>query len=83
MQVLTNGTYQSVEHRVIVNAAVDRLSIAYFHNPQDDLLITPANEFMTRSGHAKYRPMKFKDYKMQIRTQGPVGKSHVDLLRTT
>ncbi|KAG6482006.1 jasmonate-induced oxygenase 1-like [Zingiber officinale] len=83
IQVLTNGKYQSVEHRVIVNAAVERLSIAYFHNPQDDLVITPANEFVTRAEPAKYKPMKYKDYKMQIRMRGPGGKSHVDLLTNT
>lgn len=83
MQLLSNGTFKSVEHRVTANAAADRISVAYFHNPQDDILISPASEIVRRSGPALYRPITYKEYKIQIRMLGLGRQSHVDSLKTT
>ncbi|MBA0845344.1 hypothetical protein Goarm_023360, partial [Gossypium armourianum] len=44
IQVMSNATYKSVEHRVIVNSVKDRVSLAFFYNPKSDLLIEPAKE---------------------------------------
>lgn len=79
MQVLTNATYKSVEHRVTVNATTERLSLAFFYNPDDDLPIEPAAELVTPTSPPVYKPMTFKEYKMYMRMLGPCGKSHVDL----
>ncbi|XP_042460987.1 jasmonate-induced oxygenase 4-like [Zingiber officinale] len=83
IQLLSNGTFKSVEHRVTANAAADRISVAYFHNPQDDLLISPASEIVKRSGPAVYKPIMYREYKKHMRMLGLGGKSHVDSLRTT
>ncbi|CAL9778022.1 unnamed protein product [Musa acuminata subsp. burmannicoides] len=79
IQVLTNATYKSVEHRVTVNATTERLSFAFFYNPDDDLPIEPAAELVTPTSPPVYKPMTFKEYKMYMRMLGPCGKSHVDL----
>lgn len=81
MQLLSNGKFKSVEHRVTANVATDRISVAYFHNPQDDVVIAPASEIVKRSGSALYKPIIYKEYKMHIRMQGLCGKSHVDSLK--
>ncbi|PIN17573.1 Iron/ascorbate family oxidoreductase [Handroanthus impetiginosus] len=39
LQILSNSKYKSVEHRVIVNSAKERLSLAFFYNPRGDMLI--------------------------------------------
>ncbi|XP_073007377.1 jasmonate-induced oxygenase 4-like [Typha latifolia] len=74
IQVLTNGNYKSVEHRVIVNSAKERLSLAFFYNPKDDILIEPAQEFVAPNKPPLYKKMAYKDYKLFIRSLGPRGK---------
>ncbi|WOL14826.1 hypothetical protein Cni_G23607 [Canna indica] len=83
IQVLSNNKYKSVEHRVVVNASTERLSFAFFYNPQDDLLIEPARELVAPSSPPVYKPMTFKDYRMYMRMLGPRGKSHVDFMKAT
>lgn len=80
-QVLTNATYRSVEHRVVVNAADERLSVALFYNPRSDLPLAPMPELVSPDRPALYCPMTFDDYRMYIRRKGPRGKSQVDSLK--
>ncbi|KAK3406847.1 hypothetical protein EUGRSUZ_K02978 [Eucalyptus grandis] len=80
MQVVTNAIYRSVEHRVIVNSAKERVSLAFFYNPKSDLLIQPAEEFVTEDRPALYSPMTYEEYRTYIRTKGPRGKSQLQSL---
>ncbi|CAD6334776.1 unnamed protein product [Miscanthus lutarioriparius] len=81
IQVLTNATYRSVEHRVMVNAADERLSVALFYNPKSDLPLAPMPELVSPDRPALYEPMTFDEYRMYIRRKGPRGKSQVDSLK--
>ncbi|KAJ8477801.1 hypothetical protein OPV22_021528 [Ensete ventricosum] len=83
IQVLTNGTYKSVEHRVVVNAVTERLSMAFFYNPQDDLLIHPAKELVADDTYPMYKPKTFKEYKLCMRMLGPRGKTLADAMKAT
>lgn len=80
LQVLSNAAYKSVEHRVMVNAAAERLSMAFFYNPKSDVPIGPIRELVTCDRPALYRPMTFDEYRLYIRKKGPRGKSQVDSL---
>ncbi|MCL7044295.1 hypothetical protein MKW94_011059 [Papaver nudicaule] len=42
LEILSNGAYPSIEHRVTVNPTVERLSIATFHSTHPDAEIGPA-----------------------------------------
>ncbi|KAE8713082.1 1-aminocyclopropane-1-carboxylate oxidase 1 [Hibiscus syriacus] len=42
LEVITNGKYKSVEHRVIAQTDGARMSIASFYNPGSDAVIYPA-----------------------------------------
>ena len=64
-QVITNGKYKSVEHRVIAQTNGTRMSIASFYNPGNDALIFPAPVFAERKATAKsqtYPKFLFDDY---------------------
>ncbi|KAK4363575.1 hypothetical protein RND71_018816 [Anisodus tanguticus] len=74
--ILSNAIYKSVEHRVIVNSAEERLSLAYFYNPRGDLMIEPAKELVTPQNPSLYPAMTFNEYRLYIRTKGPQGKLH-------
>ncbi|XP_009771147.1 jasmonate-induced oxygenase 4-like [Nicotiana sylvestris] len=82
IQVLSNGTYKSVEHRVIVNSAKERVSLAFFYNPGGDKLIKPADELVTEDRPALYFPTTFNKYRALIRTKGPCGKSQIESLKS-
>ncbi|KAG6643412.1 hypothetical protein CIPAW_09G210000 [Carya illinoinensis] len=82
IQVLSNAIYKSVEHRVIVNAVKDRVSLALFYNPKSDLLIEPAKHLVTEDRPALYPPMTFDEYRLYIRTNGPCGKAQVESLKS-
>lgn len=81
IQVLSNATYKSVEHRVIVNAAKERVSLAFFYNPDGNTMIKPAKELVTEDKPGLYPPMTFNDYRLFIRRKGPAGKSQVESLK--
>ncbi|KAF8762740.1 hypothetical protein HU200_009278 [Digitaria exilis] len=83
IQVLTNATYRSVEHRVMVNAAEERLSVALFYNPRSDLPLAPMPELVSPDRPSLYKPMTFDEYRLYIRREGPRGKSQVESLKAT
>ncbi|XP_010534603.1 PREDICTED: leucoanthocyanidin dioxygenase [Tarenaya hassleriana] len=81
IQVLSNAIYKSVEHRVMVNSAKERVSLAFFYNPKGDVMIEPLDEIVTVDSPAIYfSPMTYDQYRLFIRTQGPQRKSHLDVL---
>ncbi|XP_074308141.1 jasmonate-induced oxygenase 2-like [Silene latifolia] len=82
IQVLSNAIYKSVEHRVIVNPNLERVSLAFFYNPKGDLVIEPAKKVITEENPALYPAMTFNEYRLYIRLKGPRGKSQVDSLKS-
>lgn len=82
IQIMSNSVYKSVEHRVIVNAMEERISLALFYNPRGDLPIAPASELVTRGRPSLYpRPMTFDEYRVYIRKNGPKGKAQLEGLK--
>ncbi|KAK9091988.1 hypothetical protein Syun_026899 [Stephania yunnanensis] len=50
LEVITNGKYKSVMHRVVTQTEGTRMSIASFYNPCSDAVISPAKELLEREG---------------------------------
>lgn len=63
MQVVTNGTLKSIEHRVMTNLGVARTTVATFIMPTTDCLIGPAAEFLSDDNPPAYRTMTFGEFK--------------------
>ncbi|KAK8577194.1 hypothetical protein V6N13_122186 [Hibiscus sabdariffa] len=82
VQVLSNANYKSVEHRVIVNSGMERVSLAFFYNPKSDIPIKPVEELVSEEKPALYPPMTFDEYRLFIRLNGPKGKSQVESLKS-
>lgn len=64
-QVITNGKYKSVLHRVIAQTDGNRMSIASFYNPGDDAIISPAPSLVKEGDDQKnqvYPKFVFDDY---------------------
>jgi len=83
VQILSNSLYKSVEHRVIVNAKEERISLALFYNPKGDVPISPAPELAAGGGPAGalYPPMTFDEYRLFIRKKGAKGKAQIEALK--
>ncbi|KAK1311735.1 Protein SRG1 [Acorus calamus] len=84
LQILSNGIYKSVEHRVIVNSSQDRISLAFFYNPKSDIPISPFGELVTPPERpAMYQQMTFDEYRLSIRKRGLKGKSLGESIKST
>ncbi|XP_020250693.1 1-aminocyclopropane-1-carboxylate oxidase 1-like [Asparagus officinalis] len=56
LEVVSNGIYKSILHRVLADKDGSRLSIATFYNPGGNAIISPAPKFLYPNGY------RFKDY---------------------
>lgn len=81
LQILSNAKYKSVEHRVTVNAAQERLSLAFFYNPRSDWPIAPVGQLVTPQRPPLYQATTFDEYRMHVRKNGPTGKTQVESLK--
>ncbi|KAI7752094.1 hypothetical protein M8C21_023105 [Ambrosia artemisiifolia] len=64
LEVITNGRYKSVLHRVIAQPhGTGRMSIASFYNPGSDALIYPAPQLLVNNNNIMHYPkFVFEDY---------------------
>ncbi|GAB4825205.1 Aconitate hydratase mitochondrial [Ancistrocladus abbreviatus] len=66
LEVITNGKYKSVMHRVIAQTDGARMSIASFYNPGSDAVIYPAPELVEKEAKEEqkqvYPKFVFEDY---------------------
>ncbi|OMO61377.1 Oxoglutarate/iron-dependent dioxygenase [Corchorus capsularis] len=65
LEVITNGKYKSVEHRVIAQTDGARMSIASFYNPGSEAVIYPAPSLIEKEAEEKkqiYPRFVFEDY---------------------
>ena len=74
MQIMSNGEYKSIEHRVLVNPEKPRLAIAAFHGPNIKSMIGPLPE-LVRESKAKYKIMNNEDYWRILRSSKRNGKN--------
>ncbi|XP_010913394.1 1-aminocyclopropane-1-carboxylate oxidase 3 [Elaeis guineensis] len=66
LEVITNGKYKSVMHRVVAQTDGNRMSIASFYNPGSDAVIFPAPALVEKEAAEKknevYPRFVFEDY---------------------
>ncbi|KAJ0744466.1 putative aminocyclopropanecarboxylate oxidase [Helianthus annuus] len=64
IEVITNGRYKSVMHRVIAQTNGTRMSIASFYNPGNDAIIYPAEKLVKEESKDEriYPKFVFDDY---------------------
>ncbi|WOL06571.1 flavonol synthase/flavanone 3-hydroxylase-like [Canna indica] len=62
IEILSNGKYKGVLHRVTVNKEKVRLSWPVFCEPPADKVVGPLPQLVTDESPAKFKTKKFKDY---------------------
>uniref|UniRef100_A0A0D9Z9D6 Fe2OG dioxygenase domain-containing protein n=1 Tax=Oryza glumipatula TaxID=40148 RepID=A0A0D9Z9D6_9ORYZ len=63
LEVLTNGAYRSVEHRVLIHARKSRTTVVMFHDAHIDGMVQPIQEVLKHNGaEARYRSIEKLEY---------------------
>ncbi|KAI4313622.1 hypothetical protein L6164_026585 [Bauhinia variegata] len=81
MEIITNGMYQSTEHRATVNSQKERISIATFYGPEWDGSIGPAASIVTPQTPPLFKTVSVADYYTGFLSGQYPKKSYIDLMR--
>ncbi|KAK2642692.1 hypothetical protein Ddye_024455 [Dipteronia dyeriana] len=81
VEILSNGTYRSIEHRATVNSLKERISAATFCSPNLDREIGPAPSLVTPETPAMFRRIGVVDYFKELYSRKLDGKVHLDFMR--
>ncbi|XP_062181098.1 gibberellin 2-beta-dioxygenase 3-like [Phragmites australis] len=63
LQVLTNGRFRSVRHRVTVNSARSRVSVIFFGGPPPRERLAPLPGLVGEGGRRRYREFTWREYR--------------------
>ncbi|KAL0398334.1 UNVERIFIED_CONTAM: Gibberellin 2-beta-dioxygenase [Sesamum radiatum] len=63
LQVMTNGRFRSVKHRVLANSLKSRVSMIYFGGPPLSEKITPLSSVMEEGEESGYNEFTWSEYK--------------------
>jgi len=63
LQVMTNGRFKSVKHRVVANGTESRVSMIYFGGPPLSEKIAPLPSLMQGEEHSLYKEFTWFEYK--------------------
>ncbi|CAJ2659492.1 unnamed protein product [Trifolium pratense] len=81
IEIITNGTYQSIEHRAMVNSEKERLSIATFYSPKQDSVVGPVESLISEQNPARFKKIGVEEYFKNFFARKLEGKSFIDVLR--
>ncbi|TYJ06344.1 hypothetical protein E1A91_A12G227100v1 [Gossypium mustelinum] len=75
IEIMSNGEYKSIEHRVVVNQEKERLSMAAFHRPKVGTEIGPLAD-LVRTNKAQYKTMSLEEF-LRLRLSKKVRGKHL------
>ncbi|KAG7963599.1 hypothetical protein I3843_09G126200 [Carya illinoinensis] len=82
LEIVTNGTYRSIEHRAMVNSEKERLSIATFYGPKLDGDMGPAPSLVSsEKSPALFKRIGVADYFRGFFSRELHGKSYLEIMR--
>ncbi|GJN07833.1 hypothetical protein PR202_ga25699 [Eleusine coracana subsp. coracana] len=81
LEVLSNGKLRSVEHRAVIHPRKERISVAMFQFPCQDLMLSPLPEFMTKGEKVRYGSTTYQDFMTQFFSAKLDGRRHVERLK--
>ncbi|KAJ4973867.1 hypothetical protein NE237_007041 [Protea cynaroides] len=81
IEALSNGRYQSVLHRAVVNRNKDRISIPTFYCPSPNTVIRPAEELVDKEHPALYKSFTYGEYYSKFWNRGLATGKCLDMFR--
>ncbi|KAK3037032.1 hypothetical protein RJ639_031606, partial [Escallonia herrerae] len=76
LQIMSNGRYKSVEHRVVANGRKNRISVPIFVTPKPTDVIGPLSEVLESGETPKYKQVLYSDYVKHFFRKGHDGKEN-------
>ncbi|KAF8396013.1 hypothetical protein HHK36_017624 [Tetracentron sinense] len=81
LQIMSNGRYKSIEHRVIANGSKNRISVPIFVNPRPNDIIGPLPEVLESGETPVYKQILYSDYVKHFFKKAHDGKKTVDFAK--
>ncbi|KAJ7950767.1 2-oxoglutarate (2OG) and Fe(II)-dependent oxygenase superfamily protein [Quillaja saponaria] len=81
VEVMSNGQYKSVIHRVTVNPEEKRFSIASIHSLALEIKVGPASELVDEEHPKSYNQFSFRDFLDFITSNDTTGGRFIDTLK--
>ncbi|XP_050213824.1 probable 2-oxoglutarate/Fe(II)-dependent dioxygenase [Mercurialis annua] len=81
LEIVSNGVYKSIEHRVTVNSTKERLSVAVFYSSNLDSILGPASTLISAHNPPIFRQVTTKKYYEEYFGRKLNGKSFLDSMR--
>ncbi|CAI9263133.1 unnamed protein product [Lactuca saligna] len=81
LQIMSNGRYKSVEHRVVANRHSDRISVPIFVNPSLSEIVGPLPQVIQRGEKALYKQVLYSDYVNHFFSKAYNGKDAIDFAK--
>ncbi|KAL9440481.1 hypothetical protein AB3S75_019196 [Citrus x aurantiifolia] len=81
LEIITNGTYPSIEHRAVVNSVQERLSVATVYSVRYDGEVYPASSLISEKTPPLFRRVRIEEYFRSRYARELRGKSQLDSLR--
>ncbi|XP_060200974.1 feruloyl CoA ortho-hydroxylase F6H1-3-like [Lycium barbarum] len=82
LQIMSNGKYKSIEHRVMANGNNNRISVPIFVNPKPNDLIGPLKEVLEKNGEEPiYKQVLYSDYVKHFFRKAHDGKETIDFAK--
>lgn len=78
LQIISNGRYKSVEHRVTANGTKNRISVPIFVNPKPSDEIGPLPEILAAGEKPVYKQVLYTDYVRHFFKKAHDGKKTID-----
>ncbi|KAJ7980569.1 2-oxoglutarate (2OG) and Fe(II)-dependent oxygenase superfamily protein [Quillaja saponaria] len=81
LQIMSNGRYKSIEHRVVANGSKNRISVPIFVNPRPCNIICPLPEVIANEEKAIYKEVLYSDYVKHFFSKGHDGKMTIEFAK--
>jgi feruloyl-CoA ortho-hydroxylase len=81
LQIMSNGRYKSIEHRVVANGSKNRISVPIFVNPRPGDMIGPFQEVLAGGEKAAYKQVLYSDYVKHFFNKAHDGKQTVEFAK--
>ncbi|PWA39568.1 Non-heme dioxygenase N-terminal domain-containing protein [Artemisia annua] len=82
LKVITNGKFESSEHRVVTNSKESRYTIASFINPHSDTVIGPEKSIVDKdNGRPLYQTFRYKDFHRAYQAHKGEGEATIGVFK--
>ncbi|KAJ0082959.1 hypothetical protein Patl1_10298 [Pistacia atlantica] len=81
LEIMSNGLYQSVEHRASINSVKERISIAFFVGPKFDAEIGPARSLINPENPPLFKRIGTEEYFKSFFSRKLKGKTNLEYMK--